>query len=320
MSPHALLILALSIVLIMALSIGLFAYWYLVRTQAANFRARLEGVKPNDLHRSKGFSWPPWLLHTLEWLGHSAKPADDHELTELRAKLMGAGYRDQNAVTYFWGVKLLLLGGAPLLFILAPDPPWYAALSTLHQVFVIVVIAALGFYLPNVWLTGRIQQRQASIIEGFPDALDLLVVCVEAGLGLDAAIRRVGEEIQLTHPILSDELQYLSLQLRSGLTRQNALRQLGQRINIEEVRSLVALLIQTDRFGTSVAQALRVHSDSMRKKRFHRAEEIAAKLPAKMMLPLIVFIFPVLFIVILGPAGIQVVENLLPVMTGIGNK
>jgi len=187
-----------------------------------------------------------------------------------------------------------------------------ANLSVFHKFTILFCFSALGFYLPHLWLYIQVQNRQQKFVEGFPDALDLLVVCVEAGLALDSAIRRVGDEIALAHPVLSEELQYLSLQLRTGLTREMALRQLSQRMNVEDVRSLTSLIIQTDRFGTSIAQALRVHSDSMRKKRFHRAEEKAAKLPAKLVLPLMFFIFPVLFLVILGPAGLQALTYLYP--------
>ena len=146
------------------------------------------------------------------------------------------------------------------------------------------------------------------MLEGIPDALDLLVVCVEAGMGLDAAINRVAEEIKLTNRILSDELKFLNLELRAGKSRQAALRNLAMRTDLEDVNSLVTLLIQTDKFGTSVAKALRVYSDTFRTKRYQKAEELAAKLPVKLVVPLIVFIFPSLFVTILGPAAIRIYE------------
>ena len=149
------------------------------------------------------------------------------------------------------------------------------------------------------------------LAKGFPDALDLMVVCVEAGMGLDAAINRVGEELGLSHPELSRELNHLNLELRAGKSRQTALRNLANRVDMEDVNSLVTLLIQTDRFGTSVAQALRVFSDSFRTARYQRAEEIAAKIGTKLIFPLVLFIFPSLFVVTLGPALIMAYRTLL---------
>jgi tight adherence protein C len=141
-----------------------------------------------------------------------------------------------------------------------------------------------------------------------------MVVCVEAGLVLDQAIGRVGEEVKRTHPKLSDELSLLSMELRTGVSRSEALRNLSHRTDLEEVRNLVALLVQTDRFGTSIGQALRVHADSMRATRRLRAEELAAKLPVKLLFPLIFFIFPCMFIVLLGPAAIQMMRVLFPAL------
>jgi len=146
--------------------------------------------------------------------------------------------------------------------------------------------------------------------------LDLMVVCVEAGLGLDQAITRVGEEVKRTHPALSDELNLLAMELRTGVSRQEALRNFAHRTDLEEARNLVALLVQTDRFGTSIGQALRVHADAMRSTRRLRAEELAAKLPVKLLFPLIFFIFPSMFIVLLGSAVIQMVRVLFPTMNG----
>ena len=178
------------------------------------------------------------------------------------------------------------------------------------------VIAGAGLYAPELWLQRVANARKTKIINGFPDALDLLVVCIEAGLGLDAAIFRTGTELSLAHPDLCDELHLVSLELRAGLPRALALSNFAWRADIPEVKSLVALLIQTDRFGTSVGQALRVHSDAMRVARTQRAEELAGKLPVKLLFPLMLFIFPSIFIVILGPAIIQGINTLLPTLSG----
>jgi tight adherence protein C len=168
----------------------------------------------------------------------------------------------------------------------------------------------IGFYFPNVWISRRIAHRKDQIFKGFPDALDLMVVCVEAGTSLDAAISKVGDEMALGHKTLSNEFKLLSLELRAGKSRREALQHLALRCDLDDVSSLVTLLIQTDKFGTSVAQALRVYSNSMRTTRQQRAEEQAAKLPVKMIFPMIFFLFPALFVVVLGPGMIRMVKAL----------
>jgi len=167
-------------------------------------------------------------------------------------------------------------------------------------------LAILGLFLPDIWLSVRTSGRKERLFKGFPDALDLLVVCVEAGMGLDAAFNRVGEELGLSHPELSQELNLLNLELRAGKPRLAALRNLAQRTNIDDVNSLVTLLIQTDRFGTSAAQALRVFSDTFRTTRYQRAEEVAAKIATKLIFPLVLCIFPSMFVVVLAPAVIRI--------------
>jgi tight adherence protein C len=182
-----------------------------------------------------------------------------------------------------------------------------------------VLVAACGYYGPVLWLRRAIGSRKDALQRAIPDALDLMVVCVEAGLGLDQAIGRVGEEVKRAHPELSDELNILALELRTGVSRREALRNLAHRTDLEEVRNLVAILVQTDRFGTSIGQALRVHADAMRTTRGLKAEELAAKLPVKMLFPLIFFIFPIMFIVLIGPAAIKMVRVLVPALTGHGH-
>ncbi|WP_254845414.1 type II secretion system F family protein [Desulfovibrio sp. DV] len=179
-----------------------------------------------------------------------------------------------------------------------------------YKMFVVVGLVAAGFYLPGVVLGFRVKARQKAITHSLPDALDMLVVCVEAGMGLDQAIYRVCQELSQKDPILSSELRLLTLELRAGKSRREALRNLSSRVGLEDLGSLVAMLIQTDMFGTSIAQTLRVYADSMRTKRFQMAEELAAKLPVKLLLPLMLFIFPTLLIVILGPAGIRIAQML----------
>lgn len=223
----------------------------------------------------------------------------------FRKLLITAGIRHAGAPSMFWGAKILCAGAFPVV-------AFFAYLATDRKlidfdILIVLGIATLmGFYFPDLCLKLWIGSRKEQIVRGFPDALDLLVVCVEAGMGIDAAVSRVAEEIRLSSRVISDEFRLLNLELRAGKSRTDALRNLGARTDVEEVRSFTTLLIQTDRFGTSVAQALRVHSDSMRTRRYQKAEELAAKLPVKLMFPLILFIFPSIFVVIVGPAAIQI--------------
>jgi len=252
-----------------------------------------------------------WILGLFARAGNWAKPRDKGaDLSALRKRFLTAGIRHPGAPGIFWGASVLCAALLPALVFfgaLVADKK----LMPLHILVILLVFAVLGFYLPEVILDLRIRWRKEQIVRGFPDALDLLVVCVEAGMGIDAAINRVAEEIRLSSPVLSDEFRLLNLELRAGKARADALRNLGARTDVEEVRSFATLLIQTDRFGTSVAQALRVHSDAMRTQRYHKAEELAAKLPVKLMFPLILFIFPAIIVVIVGPAAIQIYQTII---------
>ncbi|HEY0838108.1 MAG TPA: type II secretion system F family protein, partial [Azospirillum sp.] len=175
---------------------------------------------------------------------------------------------------------------------------------------------AVGFYLPAAWLSARVRGRQRQIREAFPDALDLLLVCVEAGLGLDAAIARVGDELAPIHPVLAQQFMIMGLELRAGRSREDALRGLGERSGLDEVRAFVNLLVQSDRLGTSIGDALRVGADEMRSRRMLRAEEKAHQLPVKLSVPLVLFLLPGLVTVIMLPPAIQVLRVLTPAMSG----
>ncbi|MBA3611503.1 MAG: type II secretion system F family protein [Nitrospirales bacterium] len=254
-------------------------------------------------------------MKLLERLGQVNKPKDQAVTSRLRALLATAGYRNPRAIVVFLGTRIflaVLLGLTFLVFgseVMQGKDPMYFPI-------VLIGVMMVGFYLPQLWLSSTITKRKERLVNGFPDALDLMVVCVEAGLGLDQAISRVGQEVKQSHPDLGDEFILLNLELRAGLSREQGLRNLVNRTNLDDIRSLVALLIQTDRFGTSIGQALRVHSDSMRLKRRLKAEERGAQLPVKLMIPLILFIFPALMVVIIGPGAISLMRNLLPAMGG----
>lgn len=227
--------------------------------------------------------------------------------TLLRLDFLKAGIRNRLAVPAFWGVKIALAIALPVVFFMFR----LASIGWSDQFFTLIiccVLALAGLYLPDLWLRLIISSRKTRISRSLPDTLDMLVVCVEAGLGLDAAISRVAEEVRLTCPDLSDELRLYNLEMRAGTSRENALNNMARRTDLDEVQSLVSLLVQTDRFGTSLAQGLRVYAESFRSKRFMMAEERAAKLPTKLLLPLLFFIFPALFVVIALPAAIRIYQ------------
>jgi len=233
-------------------------------------------------------------------------PSSQKKLSSARRLMVRAGYRSTEAVLAFQGVRLLL----PSILLAVVFFTGYYREKPLSLVLALMA----GVVLPSFWLSRRIHHRQHRIRLGLPDALDLLVVCVEAGLGLDQSIMRVSQELGVAHPEVCEELQLLHFEMRVGKTRIEALRELANRTGVDDIKALVAMLIQTDRFGTSIAQSLRVHSDELRTKRRQRAEEAAAKTPVKMVPVLVFFIFPALFAVILGPAVITMVRQLLPIM------
>jgi tight adherence protein C len=242
-------------------------------------------------------------------LGQYSTTKGEEELTHRKKKLIVAGYRKPNAPIVFYGTKILLAVVLPaavfflLLFLGIP-------VRKMTMLIMLLMLALAGFYAPDVWVRLAIARRQEQITDGFPDALDMMVVCVEAGMGLDQAIKRVSDEIKLNYRIISEEFGQMNMELRAGRSRQDAMRNLAARTDVEDVKSLVTLLIQTDKFGTSIAQALRVHSDSMRTKRRQRAEETAMKLPVKLLFPLILFIFPSLFVAVIGPGAIRIYRTL----------
>jgi tight adherence protein C len=221
--------------------------------------------------------------------------------------MIRAGYRSSDAMWAMKGAKIL----TPLLFC---GLVFVTGLYRLNPVFIFAIALLGGYLLPDIWLMWRVSSRQHRLRKGLPDALDLLVICVEAGLGLDQALLRVTDELRITHPELCEELQLVNLEMRVGKTRIEALRELAKRTGLDDIKALVSMLIQTERFGTSIAQSLRVHSDDLRMKRRQRAEEKAAKMSVKMVPVLVFFIFPALMVVILGPAVLQIMRQLMPIL------
>lgn len=282
-----------------------------VRAQGQSLSQKNQKTKGDE-----GSSVKEYSLKALERLGKVNKQSKDQATTSrLKSELTVAGYRNPQAPLIFLGSRIFLAMLFGVLF-LAFGTGLVEGKDPLMLPVALIGSMVIGYYGPILWIKNVTQKRQELLTNGFPDALDLMVVCVEAGLGLDQAIAKVGTEVKQGHPELGEEFILLNLEMRAGLSREQALRNLVNRTNLEDIRSLVALLIQTDRFGTSIGQALRVHSDSMRMKRRMKAEEKGAQLPVKLMIPLILFIFPALMVVIVGPGVISLMRNLLPAMSG----
>jgi tight adherence protein C len=244
------------------------------------------------------------IVAALKRMGAVA-PKSVNEMGKLQKKLVYAGYRSREALVVFFGLRLAVAVG--VFFLLT------TGVFVRPNILIALAGCAIGYMAPSMVLGRLAAKRQHRIRLGLPDVLDLLVVSVEAGLGLDAAIQRVGEELAFAHPDLADELRLINLELRAGKGRVEALRNLSDRTGVDDVSSLVAMLVQTDKFGTSVAQSLRVHSDTVRTKRRQRAEEAAAKTGVKMVFPLVFCIFPAIWVVSIGPAAIKFVQVLLPI-------
>ena len=228
--------------------------------------------------------------------------------SKSRQRFLKAGMRSSTAAGVFWGAKVLAGVCLPACF-LSLSIVFFGIFSTPRVVAIAVALALLGLYAPELWLKIRISKRRDKISKAIPDALDLMTICLEAGMGLDATINRVGEELRLSHPVLSDELKLMTLELRGGKSRQEALNNLAARTDVEDLNSLVLVLVQAEKFGTSIAQTFRVYADDFRTKRFNRAEVQAAKMPVKLIFPLALFMLPTLVMVILGPAIIRLITN-----------
>jgi tight adherence protein C len=229
-------------------------------------------------------------------------PRSPEEVGITQKRLILAGYRKNSHVNIFYGAKVavpVLLCVLVTVFKLYQYGPFFAY----------GLAGGLGFLLPDFWLGNRISARQLEIRLGLPEALDLMVICVEAGLGLDQAMVRVADELKISQPEISEELNLVNLEQRAGRSRADAWRNLAERTDVDSVRSLVAMLIQTDTFGTSIAKSLRIHSEGLRTQRRQQAEEQAAKTTVKLVFPLVFCIFPSLFLVVLGPSLIIMMEG-----------
>ncbi|MEY2593952.1 MAG: hypothetical protein RI972_1641 [Pseudomonadota bacterium] len=232
-----------------------------------------------------------------------------------RERFVHAGLRSRSAPVVFYAAKVLLALGLPLMvwwgMALATKP-----ISGAQGAALLLSVSLLGLQMPGLWLRRRIERRQRELFEAFPDAIDLIIVCMEAGLGLDAALERAAHDMELRSPALAEELALLGAERQLGVARAQALRHLAQRTGVEEIRAFATLLVHTERLGTGVTDALRVHAQALRQQRERRAEEAAARLPVKLLFPLIFTLFPALMVVLMGPALISLMRQFGPLVAG----
>lgn len=268
---------------------------------------------PADAVRPGRPRWLQRLATLVQPISRLSAPEEGFEKSSIRMRFVHAGVRSPTAPTAFFGTKSALALGLPLLGV-AVLSLGGVTLKGQNLLLALLALAALGYYLPNVLLARAVQHRQREIFESFPDALDMMTVCVEAGLGTEAAMVRVADDLQVKSPALAEELRLVNLELRAGADRERALRNLALRTGVEEVDGFVSMINQAERFGTSIAASLRVHADMLRTVRRQRAEEAAAKIGLKLLFPLIFCIFPSLMVVLMGPAMIQIYRVLLPSM------
>lgn len=303
----------LAFLLSIFLAVGLASYGVLELFTPRPVRKRLESIAQEGGEEAAVEERPSAVAKFLARIGERAVSKQPERLGPTRLRFYRAGIRSPIAPAAFYGLKLVLAIAPVVAFGLLGISGGLQHLS-LTMMLLLLLLVAIGYFLPDGILARLTEHRQLELFHAFPDALDLIRVCVEAGLSLDAAIQRVGKDIRLESPELAEELYLVSLELRAGASRADALRNLAQRVDLEDVDGLVSMLLQSDRFGTSIAEALRVHSEALRRKRRLIAEERAAKLPVKLLFPLVFCIFPALLAVLLAPAWIAIYRTLLPVI------
>ena len=244
-----------------------------------------------------------------------ATPKEGGQVSDLRLRFYHAGLRQAGWLSAFVIAKVALALVFPAVLVLFGGFT-AAKVISLSVLATLVLLCAMGYYLPNAVLNFLVNRRQREIQEAMPDAIDLLPICVEAGLGIDAAMRKTGSELGLRSKALAEELDLVVLELQVGASRETAMHNFSMRTGVEDVAVFVTILLQSEHFGSNMADSLRIHSETMRDKRMQRAEEIAAKIPIKLLFPTLFFIFPSIFIVLLGPAGISISRTLLPALAG----
>ncbi len=305
------MLIAIAALTFFLVAILVFAALYTVVNRGGKVTERLAELERDSSARSYAGETLERRKSTIERLLDPINkliPKSPKEVGASRKKLMQAGYKQRSALSIFLSSKLLLI-------IMLPAGIFLSGITRnmpTENIIILYLAAVIGGYIiPDFFLSRRVTARRERIQLALPDALDLLVVCVEAGLGLDQAILKTSEELRVTHPDICDELQIVNLELRAGKPRREALKNLADRTGVEDIQGLVSMLIQTDKFGTSIAQSLRVHSEALRTKRRQRAEERAHKVSVKLVFPLVFLIFPSMFVVILGPGAITIYNNLI---------
>ena len=290
------------------------AVMLLLRPNEARQRLR-QLVAAEQVQPDRDTGWLKFVADLTRPISELASPEEGFEQSNIKLRFVHAGIRNPSAPTAFFGIKTALTLGLPLI--------GFAALAFVgsqpkgnNLLLMLLLLAATGYYAPNLVLNSMVKRRQREIFENFPDALDLMTVCVEAGLGTEAAMMRVAKDMQVKSPALGDEMRLVNLELRAGSDRERALRNLAFRTGVDEIDGFVTMISQAERFGTSIAASLRIQSDLLRTRRRQRAEEAAAKIALKLLFPLIFCIFPSLMVVLMGPAMIQVYRVLLPAMGG----
>jgi len=293
------LILAFVAIFVLVGSIGVLMFYR---------EAALERISQVINPRPKQKSLAETFQNTGSSIGNVVKrfenlmPKSEKEVSVIRLRLTRAGYRNENAIKIFYGCKVL----TPLLLVAIAA---VTGLASLAPFFVYLVALGGGFLAPDFWLGKRITARQKKLTRGLPDVLDLLVICMEAGLSLDQATARSAEELSQSQPEICDELNVVVLEQRAGRARSESWKNMAERTGVECLRNLVSMLVQTEQFGTSIAKMLRVHADTLRVQRVQMIEEMAGKTSVKLVFPLVLFIFPALFLVTLGPAAIVMAES-----------
>jgi len=298
--------LAVLVFLTVTLAVAAFMLWVTPTRAEQRLNDFAGPVRPSD--------WTETVVKLAGPLARLSTPDGEWETSPLRIKFLNAGIRDPKARYIFFGAKTVLpLVLSALAFLLVRGLSQAVGLMLL---FDILLAALVGCYLPNLVLHFMAKRRKREIFDAFPDATDLMLVCVEAGLGLDAALSKVADEVKRRSLALAEELHLTNLEMRAGASREQSLRNLALRTGVEEMGTFATMLTQADRFGTSIGESLRVFSDDLRHKRQVRAEERAAKVPTKMLFPLVVCIFPSIIMVIMGPAAIQIIRTILPMLNG----
>ena len=302
------------IIVLIVVSVALISYAFMPRKtedQQAILR-RMSGKRSTDdteilRDRAKESVTKKMVQKMAPIATRPVMPKSADEMSRLNLKLANAGLRRENAASLFLSSKTILgvlfaFAGMAYAWGKGGDAQQFAGWT--------IFLAALGFMAPNVWLNMAVQKRADKVRKGLPDSLDLLVISVESGLGLDAAIQRVGDEMKNVHPVLSEEFQIATLESQMGIPRAESLNNMASRTGVSEVRSLVSIVNQAERFGTSIARALRNQADALRLKRKQEAEERAQKTTVKLMAPLILFIFPAIFVVLAGPAALRLISTM----------